>query len=62
MVFHVVEGRGIGMTLVFLNNVDFSWVVLFFVSEVSGEDSLLLELWLIKGCAFEVRMWEVGKS
>jgi hypothetical protein len=41
---------------------DFAWVVLFFVFEVSGEDSLLLELWLIKGCAFEVRVWEVGKS
>lgn len=41
---------------------DFAWVVLFFVSEVSWEDSLLLDLWLIKGCAFEVRMWEIGKS
>jgi hypothetical protein len=27
-----------------------------------GEDSLLLELWLIKGCALVVRVWEVGKS
>jgi len=35
---------------------------LVFVSEVSGEDNLLVELWLIQGCAFEVRTWEVGKS